>query len=617
MNAGEDRQQEVVLAETRREAIEKGARLLDIPFSDVKYKVLDKGRQGIFGFFSRPWKLKVWPRPDEKRDSLLDATLEEALKAAEGVDGSFHLEVQDRKIMLTVYPPSGNGDPVAPDSVIRHLKQVGLGYCDFEQVKKIVGKSNGEPSPIGKVPPDENFDAHYEVEIVEDGLTALLTIRPPRLGGAPPSVESIKRKLSQAGVTEGIDWDVIENMVETRRYNEPVQIAHGRPPEKGETARIEYYFPTDKKPNFTEKEGRVDFRELGLVNNVQKGDLLAEKEPPTPGRPGLTVTGEKIEASPGEEKELEAGPNVRREEDKFYAEIDGQVIVEKDVIEVQDVYTVDGDVDYSTGNIDFEGTVIIKGNVRDRFRVRAGGDIVVEKGIGKSYLQAAKNIIINEGIRGKGGAQVNAVGNVVSEFIEHAGVIAQKNVIVSEMILHSRVDAGEGVYVSGGRGLVTGGEIRAGEIISTEEIGSIGTSETRCEVGIDPVYFREMAKIEEKIVSQQEKLDKIERAINSLGHRQDLDESDREKLDKLEENRDSLKRNIKNYREEQEALVRRASVEGKAAVSCAGKVHSGTRIGIGNDVYLVRASSKEHCTFRKIGDRIEAASYTRFSIPSV
>ncbi len=617
MNAGEDRREKIVEAETKREAVEKGARVLDIAFSDVKYKVLQRGRRGILGYFSQPWKLKVWPRPEKKQDSLLDATLDEALRAAEGVDGSFHLEVQDRKITLTVFPPSGSGEPVAAESVVRHLKQIGLDYCDFDRVEKLVEKAEGEPKPIGQVPPDENFDAYYEVEIVEDELTALLTIRPPRLGGEGPSVDAIKRELNKAGVTEGIDWDLIENMVETRRYNEPVQIAHGRQPEGGEPARIEYYFRTDNKPDFTEKEGRVDFRELGLVNNVQEGDLLAEKEPPTAGRPGMTVTGDKIEAEKGAEKELKAGQNVRREDNQFFAEIDGQVVVEKDVIEVHDVYTVDGDVDYSTGNIDFEGTVIIKGNVRDRFRIRAGGDIVVEKGIGKSYLQAENNIIIEEGIRGKGGAQVNAGGSVVSEFIEHAGVIAQENIIVGEMILHSRVDAGEGVYVSGGRGLITGGEIRAGEIISAEEIGSIGTSETRCEVGIDPAYFREMAKIEERIVSQQEKLDKIERAINSLGHREELDESEREKLEKLENNRDSLKRNIKNYREEQEALVRRASVEGKAAVSCAGKVHSGTRIGIGNDIYLVRSSSKEHCTFRKISDRIEAASYTSFSIPAV
>lgn len=617
MNSGEERRERTVEAETRRSALEKGARLLDVPFSDVKYKVIRQGRRGIFGFFSRSWKLKVWVQPDEKRDSLLNATLEEALKAAEGVDGSFHLEVEDRNIKLTVYSPSGNGEPVDAQSITRHLKHIGLDNCDFERVRELTEEANGEPGKIGQVPTGENFDARYEIEVVDDGLTALLTMRPPRLDGAPPTVEDIKRELNQEGITEGIEWDIIENIVEAERYNEPVQIAHGRPPGKGDEARIEYFFEIGNKPDFSEEEGRVDFRELGLVKNVKAGDQLAEREPPTPGRDGMTVTGEKIEAEQGDDKELTAGSNVRREDDKFFAEIDGQVIVEDDVIEVQDVYTVDGDVDYSTGNIDFEGTVIIKGNVRDRFRVQAGGDIIVEKGIGKAYLQAENNIIIEEGIRGKDGAQINAAGNIVAEFIEHAGVIAQENLIVSEMILHSRVDAGEGVYVSGGRGLITGGEIRAGEIISAEEIGSIGTSETRCEVGIDPAYFREMAKIEEKIINQQEKMDKIERAIKSLGRREELDEEEEKKLDKLEENSDSLNRNIQNYREEQEALVRRAAIEGKAAVSVAGKVHSGTRIGIGNDVYLVRASSHEHCTFRKISDRIEAASYTSFSIPSV
>ncbi len=615
MNKRRSGREIVVEGETRTDALEAGCELLGLSPSEVEVQVISRGRRGILGFFQKPWRLKIRPRPD--RGSLLDATLEEAMKAVEGVDGSFNLHVEERHIMLTVYPPAGTGEPVEPVEVIRHLEQIGLEHCDYDKVRSAVEKQSEKPVRIGAVPAEENFDAHYEVEVSDDQLSAVLTMFPPRLGGKEPVLEDIKRELAKNNVSEGINVEIIENMIEAKRYNEPVVVARGRKPEPGDDGKIKYYFKTGTKPDFADSEGRVDFRELGLVKNVHSDDLLAEIIPPLPGRPGMTVTGEKIEAPKGEEKDLNAGTGVYREENKFFAEEDGQVVTKKNSIEVQGVYEVDGDVDYSTGNIDFSGTVIITGNVRDRFRVRASGDIIIEKGVGKAYLQAGNNIIVKEGIRGKGGAQVNAAGNVVAEFIEHAGVIVQKSVMVAEMILHSRVDAGEGVYVSGSRGLITGGQIRAGQQVLAEEIGSIGTSETRVEVGIDPLYFREMAKIEEKIINQKEKLDKIERAIKSLSGRPELSKEEEGKLEKLEENSKSLSRNIENFKEEQEALVRRSAVEEGAAVSVAGTVHTGTRISIGNDVYLVRASNKDHCTFRILGDRIEVASFKRLSPPSI
>ncbi len=603
----------VVEAETRPEAENQGARELGLTLDEIETTVLQTGTTGFLGFFARPWRVKVAPR--RSSSDLVEATVEEALEAAEGVDGSFHVEVDNNKIMLTIYPPTGNGEPVSAQEVKEHLNQIGLEYCDFDMVKELVRAPDGEPIRIGEVPPDENFDARYELQVYEDGLSAVLIIRPPRLGGAPPKKAEIKRELGEKQITEGIHWEVIENMIENEIYNEPTEIARGRPPETGEPGEIELFFEANPTPSFEDENGRVDYRELNLINNVEEDELLARINPPTPGRPGLTVRSEKIEAEPGEEKELEAGENVRCEENDFYAEISGSASLNGRELSVQNVYIVEGDVDYSTGNIEFDGTVQIEGNVHDRFKVKATGDIVVEQGVGKSYMQSDQDIIIKEGIRGKGEAQVNARGNVITEFIEQAGVIAQENIVVGEMILHSRVDAGKGIYLKGGRGLITGGEVRAAEYIIAEEVGSIGTSETRLEAGIDPGYFRNVAKIEGRIINQKEKLDKIERAINSLQGRGELGEEDEKKLEKLVSNQERLQRNIENFTEEKESLVKQATLRKDALISVAGTVHTGTRIGIGADYKLIRASDQEHCSFKLYEGRVEATAYQNISVP--
>ncbi len=611
----EARRQVIVEAETKPEAMKKGAEELGLTLSEIEATVIQVGTSGLLGFFARPWRLRIRPRVSD--DSLLEATLEEALEAAEGVDGSFNLQVSEGKILLTIHPPLGTGKAVEADEIIDHLQHIGLEYCDFDEVRKAALNPDGEPVKIGVVPPDENFNARYEVQVLEEGLSARMTILPPRLGGEPASLKGARRKLKSERITEGIKWDRIENMIENENYNEPVEVARGRPPEKGDPAEVITYFETDKKPRPAESEGRVDFRELNLINNVEEGEILAEIRPATPGRPGITVRGKKIKAERGDEKNIVAGKNVRRQNNKFYATASGNVTISEGELRVQEIYIVEGDVDYSTGNIDFDGTVVVKGNVHDRFKIKASGDIIIEQGVGKSYIQSEQDIVVKEGIRGKGGAQLNARGNVISSFIEQAGVIAQGYVIGGEMILHSRIDAGKGIYVAGGRGLITGGSVRAGLFIYACEVGSIGTTETRMEVGIDPGYFRRAARIEGKLVDQREKLDKIERAVNTLEGRGPLPEKDREKLEKLLANRERLQQNIENFEEEKDSLFKQATLREDALISVENAVHSGTRIGIGSDYRFIRTGGVQHCTFRLRDGRVEIHSFYEISPPEI
>ena len=56
----------------------------------------------------------------------------------------------------------------------------------------------------------------------------------------------------------------------------------------------------------------------------------------------------------------------------MYAAIDGLfTLTGGETINVFPIYEVNGDVDYHTGNIDFVGTVVIRGNVLTGFRIRA------------------------------------------------------------------------------------------------------------------------------------------------------------------------------------------------------------------------------------------------------
>jgi uncharacterized protein (DUF342 family) len=170
--------------------------------------------------------------------------------------------------------------------------------------------------------------------------------------------------------------------------------------------------------------------------------------------------------------------------------LNGKVTVEK-------IYVVEGDVNMKEGNIRFLGTIIIKGNVDDGFSVNAAGDIEVMGSVGKGMLEAEGDIIVHQGIAGKGGAVVTAGGNIWSKFIENAKVHSGDMVVVSDGILNSSVFADKRIICRGKRASIAGGHVRAAEEIDTKNLGAPAGTETLVEVGYDPKSRERLLNLEE------------------------------------------------------------------------------------------------------------------------
>lgn len=79
--------------------------------------------------------------------------------------------------------------------------------------------------------------------------------------------------------------------------------------------------------------------------------------------------------------------------------MDGHVSLVEGKVFVSDVYEVEN-VDLSTGNIDFEGSVQVNGNVSSNFVIRAGGNVIISGVVEGAYIEAGGNIIIARGMNG-------------------------------------------------------------------------------------------------------------------------------------------------------------------------------------------------------------------------
>ena len=91
-------------------------------------------------------------------------------------------------------------------------------------------------------------------------------------------------------------------------------------------------------------------------------------------------------------------------------------------VNIFQVHELFGDVDLTTGNIEFNGDVIIHGNVMEGMSIRATGTVTVDKVVEAAYIDGKKGVILRGGVLGKNGSKVRSKGNITAQFFEYADV---------------------------------------------------------------------------------------------------------------------------------------------------------------------------------------------------
>lgn len=239
--------------------------------------------------------------------------------------------------------------------------------------------------------------------------------------------------LQQLKIRNGLLPDAIKKALESPEPNTDILIARGTPPVPGINGSVRYTIPPDEikaAPRLTSDTGKVDMKELQVLHSFHTNEMLAELVPHTLGTPGKSVFGEPIEPQPGKPASLTVGKGtmVSPDRTKLLAANDGALVYHDGVISIYPVFTVKEDVDYSVGNLDFVGTVLVKGNVLSGFKVRAEGDISVDGLVEAAQLIAGNEIVIRGGVQGGGRAVVEAGGSIYASFIIDAKLRAGERI---------------------------------------------------------------------------------------------------------------------------------------------------------------------------------------------
>lgn len=429
--------------------------------------------------------------------------------------------------------------------------------------------------------------------------------------------DALYQFLHHHGIKYGIQDDIVERFaINPREYFfSKTPIAIGLDPEPGEDGKIRYSVPLEDvryQPLETD-DGKVDYKEITRLNNVRKGQLIAELVPPLPGRPGTAVTGESIPNKSGKEARFKIGKNVVLSPDQtaMYAAIDGLVtMTDKGKLNVFPVYEVNGDVDYSTGNIDFVGTVVIRGNVLTGFKVSAAGDIRVVGGVEGAELYSEGSIEITGGIIGYNKGLVKAGHSIKSSFIQDGNVVAGEDIVVSQSIMHSNIRAGRDVVCNGTKGLIVGGSIQAGERVIARVIGNPMSTTTSIEVGVLPELRNELMELRQKVKDIMANLEKSEKALSLLDQLASLGKLTPEKVEMRSKLNMTKKSNIQEMNELKERMLtieKTLEETVRARVDVLKTIYGGSRIVIGRYTKYIKEPLSRMSFYFSDGDIMMAA----------
>ena len=603
-----------VHADSIDEALADAAVQLDTKVSNLQYEVIEKGSDGFLGLAKKPWKLKIYQDPSTIKkvqklasEGLLENEEEGMEQESLDRDGLFYVRHFKSDIMLKVLLPLGNGSEIQLKDVMDEIKRQDTISFDEELVKKYVKQGTEKDYlVVGQYKHIAAGDVVIGVDVTKDELKGSIIVSPPSMSGSEASPDMIKRALLAQGVIEPcINEEKISEFVDHPVYNIPYEVASAVMPVDGHDAYISYNFETDTK-NLKAKvseTGNINYKELNQIQNVIAGQPLAQKIAAERGKGGKTLFGRYLEAKNGKDIQIQLGQNVSFDRDgvTIKADIDGEVMLINGKISVEPIKYLDA-VNVKTGDIKFVGTVVIKGNVEEGYKVEAT-NIEVNGIVDKSRLEATGNIIVRQGIFGKGEGYIKAGKSLWAKFINETTVEVEENVTVYDSIVNSNVTAMKNIVVRGKKAQIIGGHLLATEEICAKKIGSPGGgTETILEVGIDPRAKKrldELQALQSKVTKEYENCDlDMQNLEQQKKLRKKLPAEKEEKLKELKERCNQISQELEEMTDEIDKIqshLRELKAIGK--VKCEDTIYSGVKIYVRDALDEVKMDVKKVTVF--------------------
>ncbi|AWL11843.1 hypothetical protein HMF8227_01365 [Saliniradius amylolyticus] len=340
----------------------------------------------------------------------------------------------------------------------RHKQQIQSLFQDYSKAKKD-GASKSFKEAVA-----ERRDAKMRFTIGEDNMEATVEVT-SACGGKPISYTQLIQEAKRSGIQRGISRKRLKTLVKELQQASPGTtlsrvFAKGLPVRHGHDSLVKPLVPNALERILQPQEvseSRVDMRDLGDIICVKAGTPVLRQVPPSKGRAGYTVKNETVVPNVGNWVPLQPGDGTVVSPDDphlLLAEISGMPKFRDGRMWVDDTYISKG-VNVGTGNVSYNGAVIVNGDVTEKMIIKADGDVTINGFVESATIESGGDIIITQGAVGKQadhdspeyGTRLVAQGSIFIQHGQGLDIWCGGNVNVGKQLAYSRVDAGGALTV--------------------------------------------------------------------------------------------------------------------------------------------------------------------------
>ena len=504
--------------------LKDAAEQLNVPLKQLDYEIEERGNRGFMRVLHpKDFKILVYrseiERSGEHVSLAADMVAQKEIFAP--VAGKMFVQVRRDGIYLKLTPPKNDGQPVVETDVLLQINRFLGKRAKQRLIRELCTEEACEYTKVADIDHRPKADARVSVQLSQDRMKATMVVTEPGDYGAHMEHQALMNILKDYGVTYGYDEEFLRDFCDAPAYNQSISIAEGKLPVDGDDLYIEIFDSSDEEPG-----EKVNVRSRSNASIISKGSVVGMLHQPSAGETGYNVLGEPLEASPGVERpyNIGAGCEFDAESAEITALISGELVFDEELqhIKIMEIYVVEGNLQ---NDIDFPGSVLIKGDVENGYTIKAEANITIVGHLGKTTVECGGQLEIKAGINAVDAFQdilIHVKGNIYTRYINNAGIYAGKSVIVEDGILGSTVFADEYVVCRGKRAVINASAINARLGIYAKNFGSARGTKTDLTVAMPKTIQEERNSLQQKYEDFRSKIKPLKQSLSVQSRQKEI-----------------------------------------------------------------------------------------------
>ena len=272
----------------------------------------------------------------------------------------------------------------------------------------------------------------------------------------------------------------------------------------------------ENKPDSSEA---VDHYRSNVVNKVSPGQVLAQLHPLAAEESDSPAESDSTDIFTIRNKADIISPAVELSENNGQLEViskkNGFPALVNQQIFVHQHLTIDGDINFHTGNINCPGNLLIKGSIMAGFKVKAE-NLTVIGSIENAEVECRGNLVCAGGIVACQDYPLLCGANLWCKYLENSRIEVKNNIFISGSSLHSFLKAGNNIVLCHNSAVLVGGKSEAGNSLYSGALGAKWATPTEVVLGCEPFlaknledHCRQFEKLETELDALKERVDQI------------------------------------------------------------------------------------------------------------